>query len=77
MYEKLVELYNSGERKHSTKTGVKISEYSLLSPEGRVYNITNTRKFSEEHGLDYSHVSKLLHGERKTHKGWKLYSAKI
>ena len=48
------------------------STYVLLSPTGERFYFNNQKEFSEEHGLPRSHVSKLLRGLTKQHKGWTL-----
>jgi group I intron endonuclease len=45
---------------------------TILSPSGEEYNIENVTKFAKEHSLNLSHVCGVLHGVRKSHKGWKL-----
>lgn len=49
-----------------------LSEYSLISPKGEVVQIYNISEFAREHNLNKSHVSSVLHGLRKSHKGWTL-----
>lgn len=43
----------------------------LVSPEGIEYEVTHVTNFSKQHGLSQPKVSDVLHGHRKTHKGWK------
>lgn len=46
----------------------------LISPEGTIYtNITNVKKFCEEHNLTQVRVSALYLGKQSHHKGWKIY----
>lgn len=49
-----------------------ISGYTLVSPEGLILHIINLKKFARENGLDQGHLSKVVNGTRKQHKGWKL-----
>lgn len=72
-YKELQLQFTNGIRLNCTKRGIKVDEYRLISPEGGIYVITNTRKFAELHNLDYRHLSKLKTGERKSHKGWKIF----
>ena len=74
-YKELQLQFTNGIRLNCTKRGTKSDEYQLVSPEGVVHKIVNTRQFAELHGLDHTHVSKLRKGVRKSHKGWKLYSS--
>lgn len=46
---------------------------AVISPLGVVYsNITNAKKFCEEHNLTRSNFGEVLNGRRKSHKGWRL-----
>lgn len=42
----------------------------LLSPEGVTYPVTNISLFAKEHGLSQSHLTSVLTGARRVHKGW-------
>lgn len=42
----------------------------LLSPDGVLYTVNNVTQFAIEHNLLQPKVSDVLHGHRKTHKGW-------
>lgn len=44
----------------------------LLAPSGNVVRITNISEFCRQHGLDPSHLVKVLHGKRRIHKGYTL-----
>lgn len=44
----------------------------VLAPDGSKYTINNIREFSRQFNLDQSHLSSLLKGVAKSHKGWKL-----
>ena len=46
--------------------------YQLKSPEGVIYTFDNVSKFSQEHGLNVSHISKVLSGKLKHSKRWTL-----
>lgn len=52
-----------------------IVEQKVLSPNGEVFVIPKNgiTKFSKEHGLDNSILSKVLKGSVHTHRGWKKY----
>lgn len=43
----------------------------IVSPEGKVYEVTNLSSFCLEHGLDTGNLSKVLRGLRKSYNGWK------
>jgi hypothetical protein len=45
---------------------------AIKSPDGHVYNITNLQKFCRDHDLQPSCIHGVLHGNRKSHKKWKL-----
>lgn len=49
----------------------------VVSPEGEVLEVTNAKIFAEEHGLSTTSLSKLLHGDRLSHKGWTLEGTKL
>ncbi len=44
----------------------------IYSPEGKVYNVTNTSAFAKEHGLHNGHLGSVLNRKAQSHKGWKL-----
>jgi hypothetical protein len=48
-------------------------EYKLISPDGTTHSFTKFAVFAKECGLDASHISDVLHGKRKSHKGWVLH----
>lgn len=47
----------------------------ILSPEGIVYKIEKINSFCREHNLDRGHISSVLSGKRKSHKGWIKYDS--
>ena len=52
-----------------------IKEFSVISPDGTLYpNQRNLREFCRVHGLNESHMCKVLKGIRNYHKGWKTYT---
>jgi group I intron endonuclease len=66
-------------KKMSDETKKKISDAlagtidKLVSPTGEIFtNIVNISQFCKEHGLIDSGVRRLITGEIKTHKGWRL-----
>ena len=59
-----------GNRKAGKSNG---AEYPIiLCPEGEEYQVTNTTEFARQYGLQQGNLHKVLTGERKSHKGWKL-----
>jgi len=44
----------------------------ILSPTGVTYKVTNAKLFATNNLLDPASFHKVLCGQRKTHKGWKL-----
>jgi hypothetical protein len=44
----------------------------LVSPEGEVFIVEHLTNFCNTHNLAASNLCKVLKGERKHHKGWKL-----
>lgn len=44
----------------------------LRSPTGTLYTVSNMTQFSKENNLLQPKVSDVLHGHRKSHKGWTL-----
>lgn len=47
-------------------------EFYAQSPSGEIFHDYNITDFSNKHGLDRRHISGVLHGRCKTHKGWKF-----
>ncbi len=45
---------------------------SIMSPRGRTYQVDNISQFAFKHNLDASAVSRVLRGERNSHKKWVL-----
>jgi len=57
----------------SRKGKVNIKKYILIDPNGIEYVTTEgMTKFCEDHGLSTPNIHKVLTGERKNHKGWKI-----
>jgi len=69
-YEKMLLL--KGNREKNTAKDRGIIYNPILSPEGKLYTIDNLTAFAIKYNLNPSHLSGVLHGLRKTHKGWKL-----
>jgi RNase P/RNase MRP subunit POP5 len=44
----------------------------VKSPSGQHYQVDNAYSFAREHGLAGNHLTEVLNGRRKSHKGWKL-----
>lgn len=43
----------------------------LISPEGVEHTVLNISSFAKEHGLSQSHLSNVINGKARSHKGWK------
>lgn len=55
-------------------TSEKLSkEFQLVSPDGKIIKGKNISKFCKYNDLDSSHISKVILGKIKSHKGWTLY----
>ena len=76
-YNLLVDIFTKHIRRDSTKRGLKVPPFSIISPEGVVHLVENIRQFAQIYNLDFRHLSKLRTGERKSHKSWKLCPASI
>lgn len=57
------------------KTELTNNDRILLSPDGEPHFISNIRDFCRKNGLCSAHISSLLNGKRKSHKGWKKQPA--
>ena len=49
-----------------------IKEFTLLSPCGMIVEGKNISKFCRDNNLRASHISRVLSGKRKQHKGWTI-----
>ena len=67
-YPEVYTLATSVTQKRGPNTSNK--SYSIKSPIGEVFHITNVNAFAKEHGLDQSNLRKLLIGTKNTYKGW-------
>ena len=47
-------------------------EFYAISPDGELFFDYNIADFARKHNLDPSHISHVLHGKNKHHKGWKF-----
>jgi hypothetical protein len=47
------------------------TDWSVISPQGQIFNIINLRNFCRENGLDQGNMVKVSQGILKQHKGWK------
>ena len=45
--------------------------YTIISPEGIIYNIDNITLFAQQHNLNRGALGQVLNGKYKQHKGWK------
>jgi hypothetical protein len=70
----------SGKQKHhkkwlitkiNTKNTGKSKKYSIISPFGKKYTITNLSQFCKEHDLQKTLMSRVAKGEREHHKKWR------
>jgi group I intron endonuclease len=59
--------------RYYTKTS--LEDRVLISPSNKVYELSNIREFCREHDLQPAHISAVLIGKRKSHKGWKKFTA--
>ena len=63
---------------HQSRRGLNNAIYQnieyppVCSPDGLIFNIINLQKFCRENDLNSSCMHGVLHGNRKTHKKWKL-----
>ena len=71
-YEKLESLKRTRLSHHVSAHNRGIVYPPIKSPTGEVYEVTNTRAFAREHGLNHSSLGKVLRGVNKHHLGWKL-----
>lgn len=71
-YTKLMSMV--GLRRGSCKSALKqgINYPEIVSPEGTVYIVNNSREFARVHELDQAALGRVLNSKAKTHKGWKL-----
>ena len=46
--------------------------HEVLSPDGVIHKVYNVSDFGKEHELNSSNFNRLLRGQAKSHKGWKL-----
>lgn len=69
-YTKLVYLRNTGRKSCSLAKGKTYPK--IVSPEGKVFEVLNTRKFSEEHSIPNGSLCGVLNGRQKYIKGWHL-----
>lgn len=68
LYTKM--LLKKGTRRNGPQT---YKEYPpIKSPEGVLFNISNTREFARDNNLQQSHLGSVLRGTVKSHKGWTL-----
>ena len=47
-------------------------EFSIMDPKGKIYYSKNISKFCRKYGLSQAHLSGVIAGKLKSHKGWKL-----
>lgn len=69
-YAKVEAINRNGGRNYATMQGI---VYPLIkSPSGEVYQVHHQTNFAKEHGLSQPKLCEVLHGNRKSHKGWTL-----
>jgi hypothetical protein len=44
--------------------------YELTDPSGEIYVTENLTDFAKQYGLSQGNLANVIHGKRKTHKGW-------
>ena len=67
--------------KERRKTGVPTKDeasrvFKVVSPDGKIYEGRNCKKFAEEHGLNISHFRELVVGKQYQCKGWTRFGWK-
>lgn len=79
IYTKLKELKGNRKSFGALKVSNKLSAKNrgiiypkILSPEGDIYQVDNAYAFAREHGLRGNHLTEVLNGHRKSHKGWRV-----
>lgn len=53
---------------HMDKNG---KTFSLLSPDGILFEGVNLEKFARDNNLSSSSLRRVIGGKRKSHKGWR------
>ncbi len=78
-YEALKNMLGTRGNKSSTIVSEKLSAKSqgivypvLYDPLGNAYIVENAYRFAREHSLAGNHLTEVLNGHRKSHKGWKI-----
>lgn len=59
-----------GKSKSEESTLKRAGNFTLIDPEGKIYQIKNLAKFARENNLDQGALSKVALGQRPSHKGW-------
>ncbi len=79
LYSRLKQLKGNRSAFSALKVSDKLSAKSrgiiypkILSPDGNIYQVDNAYVFAREHGLRGNHLTEVLNGHRKSHKGWKI-----
>lgn len=72
IYEKIKMISTKERYKNSACAGGQNKNYrKIMSPDGKVYTVTNTLAFSKEHNLPNANLCSVLLGNRHTVQGWK------
>lgn len=69
-YAKVRHIKNSGGRNYAYMQGIFYPK--IRGPDGEVFEVKHQTNFAKEHGLSQSKLCEVLHGNRKSHKGWRL-----
>lgn len=84
MHKWLKDKYPFLYHKMQSKSGIKITSEKrsyfakygkvaiLISPDGTEYEVKIINEFANKNNLDKKHLQKVISGERKSHKGWRL-----
>jgi group I intron endonuclease len=80
-FRKRLSVINTG-KNHSEETKRKLSEinckyiYTLISPEGVIYETSSLTQFSKDHNLHRGSLYAVVNGQYKQHKNWKFVDKK-
>lgn len=69
LYKKMVYISKLG-RNNAFQRGIRYPK--VRSPSGEVFEVKNQTEFAKEHKLLQPKLCEVLHGHRKSHKGWTL-----
>lgn len=69
-YAKVKHIRDNGGRRSAFMQGIFYPK--IRSPAGEVFEVKHQTNFAKEHGLSQSKLCEVLHGNRNSHKGWRL-----